>query len=134
MQALPTAFGFSYTNQAVLCMALQVDNTLAHVQRELEAFQGSITGDAYAEAMVAILDQVHYTTHQPEVSETKCQAKWQTHCLVTSPLVQCSAPACLSVVQVAALRTIGSQTHPAIQQMLLTHESQMQVRDVIITT
>lgn len=29
--------------------------------------------------------------------------------------------------QVATLRTIGSQTHPAIHQMLLSHDSQLQV-------
>ena len=32
---------------------------------------------------------------------------------------------CPYLVQVAALRTIGSQTHPAIQQMLLAHEQQL---------
>ncbi len=64
---------------------MQVDHTLASVQHQLDVPGALTSGDAYAEAMVAILDQV------------------------------------------AALRTIGSQTHPAIQQMLLAHDAQLQV-------
>jgi hypothetical protein len=40
------------------------------------------------------------------------------------------AEAMLTILdQVATLRTIGSQTHPAIHQLILSHEDQLQASD-----